>query len=87
MVNGIGEGSLHGGCSCGKVRFALLSTPLFVHCCHCHYCQRETGSAFAINALIETDRVCLQQGELRIIDTPTASGQGQQIARWQLAYQ
>ncbi|HEX4885361.1 MAG TPA: GFA family protein, partial [Casimicrobiaceae bacterium] len=48
---------LAGGCDCRRVRYQLLSAPLFVHCCHCRWCQRETGSAFALNAMIETDRV------------------------------
>ena len=46
-----------GGCDCGLVRYRLASRPLFVHCCHCRWCQRESGSAFALNALIETERV------------------------------
>jgi hypothetical protein len=59
----------------------MTSTPLFVHCCHCTWCQRETGSAFALNAMIEADRVELLQGEVEVIDTPSLSGKGQKIAR------
>ena len=46
-----------GGCACGHVRYRLASAPMIVHCCHCRDCQRQTGSAFVLNALIETDRV------------------------------
>ena len=46
-----------GGCACGEIRYRLDSAPMFVHCCHCAPCQSETGSAFVINALIESDRV------------------------------
>ena len=46
-----------GGCACGSVRYRLASEPLFVHCCHCLNCQRQTGSAFVVNVLIESDRV------------------------------
>ena len=46
-----------GGCACGAVRYRLASEPMFVHCCHCLNCQRQTGSAFVINLLIESDRV------------------------------
>jgi hypothetical protein len=53
---------LDGGCTCGAVRYRLTSSPLFVHCCHCRWCQRETGSAFVINALIETERVPVLRG-------------------------
>jgi hypothetical protein len=59
----------------------MTSRPLFVHCCHCRWCQRETGSAFALNALIEADRVELLQGEVEVIATPSNSGKGQQISR------
>ena len=54
---------LDGRCTCGAVRYRLESPPLFVHCCHCRWCQRETGTAFALNAMIETDRVTLLQGK------------------------
>jgi len=69
-----------GGCDCRAVRYRMRSRPMFVHCCHCRWCQRETGSAFAINALIETDRVEVT-GEVDRVDTPSCSGQGQLIAR------
>ena len=59
----------------------MTSCPLFVHCCHCRWCQRETGASFALNALIESDRVQLLQGEVEIIDTPSNSGKGQKISR------
>jgi hypothetical protein len=55
--------------------------PLFVHCCHCRWCQRETGSAFVLNALVEADRVETLRGELEIVDTPSESGKGQRISR------
>ena len=69
-----------GGCDCRAVRYRLRSRPLFVHCCHCRWCQRESGSAFALNAMIETDRVEVQ-GEVELVDTPSSSGKGQLIAR------
>lgn len=55
--------TFEGGCTCRAVRYRMTSTPLFVHCCHCRWCQRETGSAFALNALIEADRVMLLKGK------------------------
>lgn len=70
-----------GGCTCRAVRYRLLQKPLFIHACHCSWCQRETGATFAINALIEADQVELLSGEIDVIDTPSASGQGQQIVR------
>ena len=70
-----------GGCACGAVRYRMAGKPLFVHCCHCRSCQRETGSAFALNALIEADRVSLLAGAPEGIATPSASGKGQKITR------
>ena len=70
-----------GGCTCRAVRFRLSSTPLFVHCCHCRWCQRETGTAFALNAMIETDRVQLLSGAPDTVHTPSNSGKGQKILR------
>src|SRR5512147_139136 len=58
-----------GGCTCRFVRYRMTSRPLFVHCCHCRWCQRETGASFALNALIEADRVQLLQGKVEVIDT------------------
>lgn len=73
--------SLAGGCTCGVLRYRLNSAPMFVHCCHCRWCQRETGSAFALNALIEADRVTRLAGVAEVVDTPSQSGKGQQISR------
>ncbi len=72
---------LDGGCACGGVRYRMTSNPMYVHCCHCRWCQRESGAAFAINALIESDRVVVLKGEPEIVDTPTESGNGQKFAR------
>jgi hypothetical protein len=55
---------IEGGCDCGAARYRLASPPLFVHCCHCTVCQRHSGTAFAMNAPIESDRLMLLQGEL-----------------------
>jgi len=73
--------ALEGGCDCGEIRYRLTSAPLIVHACHCRWCQRETGSAFALNAMIEADRVTPLRGEPELIRTPSHSGKGQVIAR------
>lgn len=70
-----------GGCDCRRVRYRMLDAPLFVHCCHCRWCQRESGASFALNAMIEADRVELTAGAPDIVDTPSASGAGQKVAR------
>ena len=70
-----------GGCACGFVRYRLGREPMYVHCCHRTSCQRETGSAFVINALIESDQVETLEGSPKPVMTPSESGRGQQIWR------
>jgi hypothetical protein len=70
-----------GGCTCRHVRFRMSGKPMFVHCCHCSWCQRESGAAFALNAMIEAQRVELLQGDVIVIDTPSNSGKGQRVSR------
>ena len=80
-MNTAEDHTLGGGCTCRAIRYRLTTRPLFVHCCHCRWCQRETGSAFVLNALIEADRVLLEHGQPMVIATPSNSGRGQQISR------
>ncbi len=70
-----------GGCTCGNVRYRLLAKPLIVHGCHCSLCQRQTGSAFAINALVEAENVEVLSGDIDVLKVTTPSGLGQTIAR------
>jgi hypothetical protein len=70
-----------GGCACGAVRYRLESPPMFVNCCHCRDCQRQTGSAFVINAIIETDRIALLSGRPEPVSVPTDSGRPHDIHR------
>jgi hypothetical protein len=76
-----GKTELAGGCACGQVRYRLGSAPMFVHCCHCRDCQRQTGGAFVLNALIETDRVALEKGDLVPYPMPTESGRPHRVFR------
>jgi hypothetical protein len=66
--------ALAGGCACGAVRYTLQAAPMFVHCCHCLDCQRQTGSAFVLNALIEADHVANEKGAPIAFPQPTDSG-------------
>ncbi len=75
------EHGLDGGCACGAVRYRLTAPPMFVHCCHCRDCQRQTGSAFVINALIESDRIALLAGAPEPVRVPTDSGRRHDIYR------
>lgn len=71
---------MKGRCTCGEVSFELKAAPMFVHCCHCTWCQRETGTAFALNALIENANVEVS-GETEVCTLPSASGGGQIVHR------
>jgi hypothetical protein len=73
--------ALEGGCACGKLRYRMRSAPMFVHCCHCKDCQRQTGTAFALNALIETDRIDVLSGDPRPYAMPTDSGRPHTVFR------
>jgi hypothetical protein len=70
-----------GACACGHVQYEMQSRPLIVHCCHCSWCQRQSGSAFAVNALIEAERVRVIEGDVVEIEVPSPSGANQVIAR------
>ena len=73
--------ALEGGCACGAVRYRLKSGPMFVNCCHCSDCQRQVGSAFVINAMIETDRIEVLSGEIAPTTLPTDSGRPHDVHR------
>ena len=77
----LNKSEFDGGCTCRQARYRMHRAPLFVHCCHCRWCQRETGTAFALNGLVEASEVDLLQGRVEVIDTPSNSGRGQRIAR------
>lgn len=75
------ETAFDGGCACGQTRYRLTSRPMFVHCCHCRDCQRQTGSAFVLNALIESERVEKVAGHTDGVPVPTDSGRPHVIHR------
>jgi hypothetical protein len=77
----IGHYPAEGGCDCQAVRYRIQTAPLIVHCCHCRWCQRESGASFALNAVIEADRVTELGLAPELINTPSESGSGQLIAR------
>lgn len=80
-ANSMREDTFEGGCACQAVRYRMTSRPLFTHCCHCRWCQRETGASFALNAMIETFRLEVLQGAPEPVATPSLSGKGQTILR------
>ena len=73
------ETTREGGCAGGEIRYRMAADPMIVHCCHCRWCQRETGSAFVVNALIEADRVVVDKGDPESLVRPSQSGKGQTV--------
>jgi hypothetical protein len=73
--------SMDGKCTCGEIRYRMTRKPLIVHCCHCTWCQRETGASFALNAMIESTHVVLTNGAPDTVATPSNSGKGQAVMR------
>lgn len=70
-----------GSCACGAVSYRMNRRPIFVHACHCSYCQRQTGAAYAVNAMVEMSELDLLTGAPVPVKTPTASGKGQTVYR------
>ena len=85
---------IEGGCDCKFIRYRMTTPPLIVNCCHCLWCQRESGGAFVLNAMIEADRVQITTGNSPLfVRTPTHScpnpvegNDGQLIARCPKCY-
>jgi hypothetical protein len=86
MMNDGAFRPMEGTCSCRGVRYRMTAPPVFVHCCHCSWCQRETGSAFVVNAMVEAECVELLAGAPLVVDTPSLSGRGQKITRCPRCY-
>jgi len=72
---------LEGGCDCRRTRYRVETAPMIVHCCHCRWCQRESGASFALNAMFEANRVTSLGADPDLIQTPSESGSGQLVAR------
>jgi hypothetical protein len=75
------EESLAGRCACGGVRYRMTGRPMVVHACHCTECQRLSGAAFAVNAVIEADRIALVSGVPEPVPVSGTSGKPQTILR------
>jgi hypothetical protein len=70
-----------GGCVCGATRFALKAAPLFVHCCHCRDCQRQSGAPFIVNAMIEAVKIAVTKGDPLAVAVPSSSSSAHHVFR------
>ncbi|RAO74118.1 uncharacterized protein BHQ10_010130 [Talaromyces amestolkiae] len=78
---------LKGHCTCKTITYEVLAPFLCTNCCHCTWCQRETGAAYALNAIIESSSFRITSDTKPIIsDLPTSSGNGQKNARCPKCY-
>lgn len=64
-----------GGCNCGAVRFQLSAPPLTAYICHCHLCQKRTGSPFAMNVVFPASALQITAGEAFELPRALPSGQ------------
>lgn len=88
---------LRGRCDCGELVYVLEVPPMVVHCCQyvfasqlsmvnaksysCRWCQRQTGSSFALHAMVEADKLRVLSGEIELTTVASPSGAGQTITR------
>ena len=75
------EQIFEGGCACGKTRYQVIKNPMFVHCCHCHLCQQQTGSAFILHAFLEPENIKIISSNLTTHNMPAGSGQRHIVKR------
>ncbi|KAF2714816.1 hypothetical protein K504DRAFT_529080 [Pleomassaria siparia CBS 279.74] len=78
---------LKGHCTCKTITYEVVAPFLVTNCCHCTWCQRETGTVFVLNAIIETSNFRITSETKPVfVYIPSASGDGQMIARCPTCY-
>ena len=53
---------LTGGCLCGAVRYTVSVPITELRMCHCRDCQKSTGTAGSVNAMVKSDTMKITQG-------------------------
>jgi hypothetical protein len=61
-----------GGCLCGAVRYEITGPPVTVYACHCTECQRHSGSAFAMAAVIPKEHFRITIGSPKMFARQTS---------------
>ena len=72
---------LMGGCLCGSVRYALLGAAKSVEHCHCSMCRRVHGAFFLSGALVDRDRLRIEQGADNLTTFVSSEGFRRQFCR------
>jgi hypothetical protein len=57
---------LTGGCACGAIRFRLEVSPYDTGWCHCHICQRLSGSAGMVFTTVAKSAYRIERGAARL---------------------
>jgi hypothetical protein len=64
-----------GGCLCGAVRYTISAPVTGLRACHCLNCQKSSGAAGTVNAVVPTEAFRITQGApKRYDDAATKSG-------------
>jgi hypothetical protein len=72
---------LMGGCLCGSVRYALLGAVKSVEHCHCSMCRTVHGAFFLSGALVDKDRLRIEQGADNLTTFVSSEGIRRQFCR------
>ncbi len=70
--------SHQGGCLCHAIRYEVAAEPIRVTYCHCRYCQRATGGAYAVEPIFRKGEFRLTAGEPATYDSASA-GSGKRV--------
>ena len=63
-----------GGCLCGAVRYEAACPPLALVVCHCRNCQKQSGSALSVVAMVARNGLNVT-GEMAMFEDRGSSGQ------------
>ena len=66
--------TLTGGCLCGAVRYTVSIPVTELRACHCTHCQKTSGAAGTVNAIVPSEAFRITQGKPRRYDAKADSG-------------
>ena len=58
-----------GRCLCGKIKYVLNGTPVWIGYCHCESCRRATGAAAATHVGAHLSDIEFVQGKLKVFES------------------
>jgi len=66
--------TLSGGCLCGAVRYTVSAPITELRACHCTHCQKASGGAGSVNAVLPSSALRVTQGTPKRYDAKADSG-------------